>query len=122
MVESFPHALAFWASTDPIGFIQAMCAVLIGPVSIAGSIWAPGAFNERGIRGLDRAYAWRDASRQAFEHAPPRDLVSRRDFIFIDNFVVRVTREASFYATFTKVVQPKYNFGTFFISLARNPF
>jgi hypothetical protein len=40
MVESFPHALAFWASTDPIGFIQAMCTVLIGPVSIAGSIWA----------------------------------------------------------------------------------
>ena len=40
MVESFPHALAFWAATDPIGFIQAVCTVSIAPVSIAGAIWA----------------------------------------------------------------------------------
>lgn len=40
MVESLPHALAFWASVDPIGFCQAVCMVSLGPVSIAGSLWA----------------------------------------------------------------------------------
>lgn len=39
MVESFPHALAFWASVDPIGFIQALCVVSIAPVCFAASAW-----------------------------------------------------------------------------------
>ena len=40
MVESFPHALAFFATQDPIGFIQALCTVSIAPVCFAGSAWA----------------------------------------------------------------------------------
>lgn len=40
MVESLPHALAFFAYADPVGFVQAVCMVALGPVSIAGAILA----------------------------------------------------------------------------------
>ena len=39
MVESFPHAMAFFAWSDPIGFIQAVCMVSLGPVSLGAAIW-----------------------------------------------------------------------------------
>ena len=39
MVESLPHALAFFAWSDPLSFLQAFCAVLLGPVCLAGAIW-----------------------------------------------------------------------------------
>jgi hypothetical protein len=40
MVESFPHALAFFATQDPLGFIQAVCMVSVAPVSLAAAAWA----------------------------------------------------------------------------------
>ena len=39
MVESLPHALAFFATQDPLGFIQGLCVVSLGPVCLAGAIW-----------------------------------------------------------------------------------